>query len=382
MQVQGKQELASHYGIAFTNECFQAKTVTDLAASIHVISGQEMNTPTDYADERRLQTSAQNDKRVDVLQTEAKQPDAGQEGDSPRQSKMVRFLKEPLLHFIIAGAAIYLLFSWFGQSESEDVIAENTIVITEGELDWLADTWQKKWNRPPTEQEMLGLVRQQLRETVLYREAVSMGLDKDDTIIRRRLAQKLEFLAQDLIQPDPPTDEELKAWFEQNIARYQLPELITFTHVFLDPDKRDDQTLADAEKLKAELIANTTIPGESSVLGDTFMLQSYYPERAKSDISKLFGGEFASAIMELEPERWHGPVLSGYGTHLVYVHSLQEFPPPTFEQVSVQVQEDWTNDKRAELNEEYIESLLNRYTVVIEGEEGSASDATSVGAQQ
>jgi peptidyl-prolyl cis-trans isomerase C len=271
------------------------------------------------------------------------------------------------------------LFGWFGQTESEEAIAENTIVITEGELDWLANTWQKKWNRAPTETEMMGLVQQQLRETVLYREAISMGLDKDDTIIRRRLAQKLEFLAQDLIQPEPPTDEELKAYFEQNIDRYRMPELITFTHVFLDPDKRDDQTLSDAEKLKAELIAKATVPVENSELGDTFMLQSYYPERAEADISKLFGSEFARSIMKLEPETWHGPVLSGYGTHLVYVHALQEFPAPTMEQVAVRVAEDWENDKRTELNDEYIASLLKRYTVVVEGENADDVQSATTG---
>lgn len=320
--------------------------------------------------------------RVDVLQPESKQTDADKEVDSRAESRLMRFAKEPLLHFLLAGAAIYGLFGLFGQQESDEAIAdENTIVITEGELDWLADTWQKKWNRQPTDAEMLGLVRQQLRETVLYREAISMGLDKDDTIIRRRLAQKLEFLAQDLIQPKPPTDEELKAWFDKNIDRYRLPELITFTHVFLDPDKRNDQTLADAEKLKAELIAKATVPGESSELGDTFMLQSYYPERDEADISKLFGGEFARSIMDLEPEKWHGPVLSGYGTHLVYVHALQKFPPPTFEQVSVRLAEDWTNEKRAEFNDEYIESLLKRYTVVIEGEDSESDVASSEGSR-
>jgi len=316
-----------------------------------------------------------------VLQTKSSAPETGNKVLAP-QSKLIRFLKEPLLHFVLAGAAIYLLFGWFGQKASDDVVAENTIVITEGELDWLADSWLKRWNRPPTDQEMLGLVQQHLRETVLYREAMSMGLDKDDTIVRRRLAQKLEFLSQDLIQPELPTDEALQTFFEKNIDQYRIPKLITFTHVFLDPDKRDEQTLTDAEKLKAELIADTTVPTEASDLGDTFMLQSYYPERSEADISKLFGSEFAKSIMELAPEQWHGPVLSGYGTHLVYVHALQEFPPPTFEQVTERVREDWDTEKRQELNDAYIESLLKRYNVVVEGEEGDGVQAVATGGTQ
>jgi peptidyl-prolyl cis-trans isomerase C len=234
----------------------------------------------------------------------------------------------------------------------------------------MAEMWQKKWNRPPSDVEMVGLVRDHLRETVLYREAVAMGLDKDDVIIRRRMAQKLEFLAQDLIQPETPSEAELQTFFNENIDRYQIPPLLTFTHVFIDPDKRGDDTLTDAEKLKAELIASATVPDEASDLGDRFMLQAYYPERDEADLSKLFGGEFASSIMALEPEKWHGPVLSGYGTHLVYVHTRLESPPPSYEQVAARVQEDLINQGREKLNQEYIDSLLARYEVVIEGEDG------------
>jgi hypothetical protein len=291
------------------------------------------------------------------------------------QLRLARFAKEPLLHFILAGAAIYVLFGFFGKSESDDAIEEeNTIVVTEGEINWLAEMWQKKWNRPPSDAEMLGLVRDHLRQTVLYREAVSMGLDKDDVIIRRRMAQKLEFLAQDLIQPEPPSEEELRSFFKENTERYQAPPLLTFTHVFLDPDKRGDETLTDAEKLKAELIADARVPDEASDIGDRFMLQAYYPERDESDIAKLFGGEFASSLFKLEAEKWHGPVLSGYGTHLVYVHARLESPVPAFEQVAEQVREDLENEQRERLNAEYIESLLARYKVVIEGDDADGDD--------
>ncbi|MGI9517464.1 MAG: peptidyl-prolyl cis-trans isomerase, partial [Pirellulaceae bacterium] len=232
----------------------------------------------------------------------------------------------------------------------------------------LSDTWQQRWNRSPTEQELDGLIKQYLRETVLYREAVSMGLDKDDTIIRRRMAQKLEFLANDLIQPETPSDEDLTKYFEENIDQYQAPELVTFTHVFLDPDKRENATLDDAEQLKSQLIAEGRDPADISGVGDPFMLQRYYPERPESEVAKLFGREFAANVLGLETRQWHGPVLSGYGVHLVYVHGRREFPVPDFDMVADQVREDWMNAKRAEMNDEYIDSLLARYTVVIEGQ--------------
>lgn len=298
--------------------------------------------------------------------------------DSSTQPAWLRIVKEPLLHFVVAGAAIYLLFGLFGQPSSHDaIVEENTIVITEGEMEWLAEMWQKKWNRPPTKEEMLGLVRENLKETVLYREAISMGLDKDDVIIRRRLAQKLEFLSQDLIQPKPATDEELLAFFNENVDHYQIPPVITFSHVFLDPDKREDQTLADAEKLKAELITDSIIPDQTSDLGDRFMLQSYYPERTEGDLSKLFGSEFAHSLIELESKKWHGPVLSGYGTHLVFVHAHEDSPVPTYEQVAERVREDHQNEQREQLNNDYIQSLLRRYTVTIEGEDSEGDSADS-----
>lgn len=286
------------------------------------------------------------------------------------ESKFVRFVKEPLLHFLIAGAAIYLLFGWFGRAKSDDArTANNTIVITQGEIDWMTESWQKRWNRAPTPDELEGLVRSHLKETVLYREALSMGLDKDDTIVRRRLAQKLEFLAQDLIQPEPLTDDELQTHFRQHIDRYKPPDLITFTHVFLDPDQRGDQTLEDAEQLKTELVASEQEPSDSADLGDSFMLQGYYPERSESDLAKLFGSEFAHSLMELEPNKWHGPVLSGYGVHLVYIHKHRTSPAPVFADVMDQVREDVDDERRRQLNDEFLASLVNRYEVVVEGKE-------------
>jgi peptidyl-prolyl cis-trans isomerase C len=231
-----------------------------------------------------------------MLETEQETPETVA-ADSSAQSTLLRIAKEPLLHFMLVGAAIYMLFALYGQQGSDDAIAEqNTIVVTNGEIKWLAEMWQKRWNRPPTDEEMAGLVKEHVKETVLYREAIAMGLDKDDTIIRRRLKQKLEFLAQDLIQPKPPTEDELQAYFKEHVDRYRTADLLTFSHVFLDPDKRGDHTLTDAEKLKTELIASAKTPDASSDLGDRFMLQSYYPERSEADVSKLFGSEFRGGV--------------------------------------------------------------------------------------
>jgi len=276
----------------------------------------------------------------------------------------MKFFREPLVHFLAIGAALFVIYAYWGQQGTEE--QGKTITITAGEIEWLSDSWQTRWNRPPTQQEREGLINQYLKEMILYREAVAMGLDRDDTVIRRRLAQKLEFLSQDLISPTPPSEEELQAYFAEHIDRYQQPDLITFTHIYFDPDKRGNQTLKDAETAKAEMIALQQPPQDVRSFGDQFMLQSYYPERSEAEVAKLFGSGFAGPVFELTPHEWHGPVLSGYGTHLVYVHDLRKAPPPDFTEFEEQLKEDWGNDQREKLNDQFLASLMGRYDVTIE----------------
>ena len=276
----------------------------------------------------------------------------------------MRLLREPLLHFLLIGAAIYLLYGAFAETAPEET--DKTIVVSAAEVEWMQTSWQKRWNRFPTPEELDGLIQQYIRETVLYREALTMGLNKHDQVIRRRLAQKLEFLAKDLVALTPPTEEELVAYFEAHKDRYQKPALYTFTQVFFDPDKRGDATLANAEAIKATLIARGDAIEDAGALGDDFMLQNYYPERDETEIRKLFGSGFAQSLVDLAPGQWHGPVLSGYGTHLVFVSSIHEPPPSVFAEVRRRVVEDWTTDRSEELNEQFYANLRDSYTIVIE----------------
>ena len=164
----------------------------------------------------------------------------------------------------------------------------------------------------------------------------------------------------------PPTDEELAAYFDAHRDRYQQPALYTFTQVFIDPDKRGDATLVDAEAIKASLIARGDAIENAGALGDDFMLQSYYPEKDPLEIRKLFGSGFADSLVELSPGQWHGPVLSGYGTHVVYVSSIRESPPPIYSEVRERVVEEWTTERSEELNEQFYANLRESYTIVIE----------------
>ncbi len=280
------------------------------------------------------------------------------------QETILRFLKEPLLHFLLIGASFYVVYGYYSAAETSN--DGRQIVISAGEVEWLRDSWKKRWSRPPTAEELDGIVRAYLRELVLSREAVAMGLDKDDTVIRRRLAQKLEFLSQDLVEFTNPSDEELAAYMSENIALYEAPAVATMTQIFYDPDKRDDQALEEAERQKKILNAREFAPDHVNGLGDSFFLQKYYPERSQSDIARLFGSGFAKGIAGLPVERWSGPILSGYGVHLVYIHDRQAAVAPTLRAVRDKVLADWQDDKRKELGDRYITGLLASYDVTVE----------------
>ena len=291
----------------------------------------------------------------------------------------MKILREPLVHFVFIGAAIYLLYGVFAEPVPE--ADDKTIIVSAGEIEWMQTAWQKRWNRPPTTEELTGLIQQYVRETVLYREALTMGLNQHDQVIRRRLAQKLEFLAKDLVALTPPTEDELQVYFAEHKDRYQDPTRYTFTQVFIDPDKRGDATLADAEKIKATLIAKGDAIEDPGALGDDFMLQNYYPEKDQIEIQKYFGSGFFESLVELSPGQWHGPVLSGYGVHLVYVSSISEPPPPVFAEVRERVTQDWKTDRSEELNEQFYANLRDSYTIVIEEPEADKVAAAQEPAQ-
>lgn len=275
-----------------------------------------------------------------------------------------RIAREPLFHFLLIGACIYALYGAFGPEPVEP--DGRTITVTAGDIEWLTRSWQKRWNRPPTRGELDGLIDAHIKETVLYREALAMGLDRNDVIVRRRLAQKLTFLTQDLLQPAEPGEPALREYFAANRDRYREPDRLTFTQIFLDPDKRGERTLADVEAMKTSLSSRDPTSSDIHGLGDSFMLQAHYPDRSEQQIARFFGSGFAESVMGLSPGIWHGPVYSGYGVHLVYVHAHDAAPPPDFESVRERVREDWLAGERKALDEKFQEELLGRYRIVIE----------------
>ena len=290
------------------------------------------------------------------------------------RKKSLSLLREPLVHFLVIGVLVYCLYDYFGNQPVESL---DTITVTAAEVDWLEQTWEKRWNRAPTSSERQGLIDAYVKETVMYRQAIAMGLDRDDTIVRRRLAQKLEFLTRDLTEIASPSKEEIRTYFQTHQDTYETPVYLSFMRVYFSPDKRGEQTVQDARETLAELAGKDASAQNIKETGDPFMLQQYYPERSEQEVSRLFGNEFAQETSQLPVGQWTGPVQSGYGLHLVYVHDRVESTMPEFEDIQDRVLEDWAADKRTEVDEKFYASLLTRYKVVIEEKEPSEKTAES-----
>jgi len=283
------------------------------------------------------------------------------------QNKLKQLAREPLIHFLLIGAGIYLLYGL--SSGSGGVEDERTVTVTAGDIQALSDQWSRVWNRPPTQTELTGAISGHVRVQILYREAVAMGLDVGDTVIERRLAQKLELLARGLITPQAPTDETLEAWYEDRAEQFTDPDLFTITQIFFDPDRRGDTTLEDAHKALTELEALDALPENLDGYGDRIMLQNHYSSRSELGLGKLFGTGFADQVVTLEPGRWHGPVLSGYGTHLVLIHDVVRSSAPAFEDIRAQITEQWMAEQIETLSDRFVDELVARYEVVVEESE-------------
>jgi len=277
---------------------------------------------------------------------------------------LTRLLREPLIQFLILGVAIYGAYAVLG-APGEDY-RDTTIIVDSNRIDSMIGEWERRWNRSPTRQEIDGLIQQFIKEDVLYRQALAMGLNEDDPVTRRRMAQKLEFLTSDLSATLQPAEGELEQFFAENQEPYQDPDRISFSHIYFDPDAREDATLVDAKATLAQLREKGEPGEEISELGDRFMLQSYFASATEMDIRRQLGSGFSEVVMELEPGQWHGPVLSGYGVHLVYVYDHFTAPPPVFEDVQARVLEDWHTQKREEFNTAFLEELKSRYEIVID----------------
>ena len=274
----------------------------------------------------------------------------------------MRLLREPLLHFLLLGAVIFAAFDLLSRHKANK---PSEIVITRGTLENLVTGFTRTWQRPPTQEELQGLMTDYVREEVAYRRAVVMGLDRDDTIVRRRLRQKLEFLSDDLAARNAPSDGDLQAFLQSHADNFKTESTFTFRQIYLNPQLHGANLGRDEARVLADL-RRAGQHAELTSFGDPFLLAQSFESVSLSELKKTFGEQFTSGLSAIAPGRWQGPVNSGYGAHVVYVVERREGHLPALAEIHDEVRREWLNVKRVEATDKLYQSLLQGYTVRIE----------------
>jgi len=286
-----------------------------------------------------------------------------------------KILREPLVHFVIIGAAVFGLYALMAGGNPKDV--RDTIVVTEGRIEQLAQVFAKTWQRPPTREELRGLIDSYIKEEVYYREALKLGLDRDDTLIRRRMQQKMEFVTEPsdaLLRAD---DAALQAFLDAHKADFRVEPRIAFDQIFLNPEKLGEAAIARAEQTLEILKASA--PGEIPPdVGDPTLLPARMPLSPLSGIASNFGATFAANLTDLPENEWAGPIKSPYGLHLVRVTKRVDGYDPKLAEVRDAVEQKWRTEKRDNFQEQAYDQLLAKYEVILPS--GKAVSSESQGA--
>jgi len=285
-------------------------------------------------------------------------------------------LREPLVHFLILGAVLFLVFDLTSETDQP---GERRIVVTPGQVERLAGQFSRTWLRDPTPQELDGLVERYVRSEIYYREALAMGLGQDDPYVRNRLALKLEVLLDDLSAEAEPGDEELTRFLAAHAERFAEPARLSFQQVYLNPAQHADPA-AEAQRLLG-LLRDGADPG---ALGDVSLLVPGLDSATPEEIARQFGEDFAAALLALEPGGWRGPVRSSFGLHLVRVTQRQPARQPVLAEIRDAVLVEWRDQRRREAREQAYQRLRERYDIVMQraaAAPGSDGPATPQAAQ-
>lgn len=272
-----------------------------------------------------------------------------------------KIFREPLLHFLVLGFSLFFLF---GMVSGRQAVGDDPLVISQAMVNEIAQAFQATWQRPPTTQELQGLVDSRVREELVYREGVALRLDQDDPVIRRRVAQKLEVLAEESAVRQAPDDAELESFMNQNAARYALPAEVAFSQVLFDPNRHGALLEADMRAALERLNA-----GENpQQLGDRTQLPTQVQTIPLDLLARDFGTEFAQAVPALPIGQWAGPVRSGFGLHWVLLSSLTPGRPASLVDVRKAVERDLESERRQQARQAFYAQLGKKYKVVIEAD--------------
>jgi hypothetical protein len=273
----------------------------------------------------------------------------------------VKLLKEPLFHFLIVGTLLFAGYALLNRSTPTSQ-AEGAVRIGEGEIYWLRQTFTSQWQREPTPEEMNGLLATLVEEELLAREGRALGLDQNDTIVRRRLAQKVGFMVTDTTRVAEPREGELRNFYAAHAEHYRTAAKISFSHIYFSREHRRDAEADATEALR--LVAGNV--AERPAEGDRLLLDDSYTDLDLQAVEGLFGPDFAHAIFALPPGSWRGPVKSAFGVHLVNVRAVRPSSLKPFEEVREMVVLEWRHERDIATRTDYLAKLRAKYGVVID----------------
>ena len=283
---------------------------------------------------------------------------------------MKRLVREPLVHLFLVGAVLLVIWTRVGRPAVDE---PGRIVVKQSDIARLAAGFDRVHGRPASAAELDGLIRDHVREEVYYREALKLGLDRDDAVIRNRLRTKMELIADDIAAGPEPSDEALRDYLQAHPEPFRIEARISFDQLYLDPERHRARLADDGARL-LEQLSKGGDRADLSALGDSFLLGRSFAALPRSAVTALFGEPFATALMDAPLDRWSGPIESGYGAHLVRVTQRAPGRLPDLEEVRDAVRREWENSERQNAHERFYAGLRERYAVTFEPPEPGRGD--------
>lgn len=269
---------------------------------------------------------------------------------------MKNILKEPLVHFLLFGLGLFILFGLVNKKND----GGDTILIDDYDMKNIIASWEMQWKRLPTDEELKSLIQQNIKQEIFYQEALKMNLDHNDEIIKRRLAQKMQFLSNDLATISEPTEEELEKYYDEHVEEYKTPYSYSLYQIIFSPDQRKDPK--NDALILLDRIKNKT-PDQLEGQGDPMPFPYAFNQVDASELKRQLGNKFSEELPNLPISQWAGPILSGFGYHLVYI--VKRTPPQKPELVSIkdEILRDFEYEKQRKLDELIFQELKKKYQV-------------------
>jgi hypothetical protein len=267
-----------------------------------------------------------------------------------------KILKEPLVHFLVIGACLFGLYAWVNPGAMQ---SDKRIVVDQGQINNLTERFKRVWQREPTDKEMQSLIEDFVIEEIYYREALAMGIDKNDPVIRRRLRQKMELYTDNLATSQIPSEEQLQDYLEQHPDKFRTDSRYTFNQVYINTDR----PTSELEGLIAKI--QTALQSGKSIQGDPSLLPAQLTDARAYSVDRTFGRGFAAKLDDLALNKWSGPLRSGVGVHFVLLKSHQPGRLPELVAVRDKVEREWRFDQAQKVDKSLRKKLLASYEVIV-----------------